>query len=109
MVDSEFSINKIPVNEELYSSEKNAPSAKLVPQKDQYSPRVLIGPFPLQPYEAPPEVGSEEAANGSNPPALPCATEGYSRSYPGDAPDTQLSKPANTSSAAVSSFLSGGR
>ena len=100
----EVAINTAVVKETQYRSEKNAPSAALVPQQDQYSPRRLIGPFPIQEYGSPPEAGSEEEANGSNPPALPCATEGYSRNAAG-VHGTELSKPKNTPSASVSNYL----
>lgn len=109
-MENEVTINKLPVGEEVNRSEQKAPSAALVPRINQYSPRTLIGPFPLQPYEAPPAVGSETAreADGDNPPKLPCSRTGYSQNAPGVGDgNANLTTPRNTSSAKVTSYLGG--
>lgn len=95
---------------DVYRSETKTPSIEMLPVKDQYSPKFLIGPTPLRDPEPPPAVGSETAreADGDNPPQIPCSRTGYSQNAPGVGDgNANLTTPRNTSSAKVTSYLGG--
>jgi hypothetical protein len=99
----------MPGAEMKYRSENKTPSIADQPRIRQYAPVQLIGPFPDHEPEDVPAVGDEGARDteGDNPaPMRP--TVSYSQNCPNCPGETNLTKPQNTSSAAVSAYLGSG-